>query len=65
MTTFLISEYFSDDMKRTAAVYRRGNSYKVSVKDEMGSTFVSEFEKIDDANDYAEDFALKQGQFKE
>ena len=51
-----ISDFYSEDKKRTASVIKNlgTNRYSVSVKSDSGSTFSALFENIDDAEDYAE-----------
>jgi len=55
-----ISEYMSNDESRTARVYHRGiKDFVVIVKDAMGSYYNTSFETIRVAEDYAEDWVLK------
>jgi hypothetical protein len=57
MTAYkLISEFYSEDQKRTASIIKELGSgkYRVSVKSESGSTFSALFENEDDAESYAE-----------
>jgi hypothetical protein len=51
-----ISEFYSDDEKRTASVIKElgTNRYRVSVKSDSGSTFSALFEDEDSAEEYAE-----------
>jgi hypothetical protein len=58
MSIKIISEYLSDDGKRTSTVYKvlEDGDYRVSVKNESGSTFSSSFDSVDTAEDFAEDW---------
>lgn len=57
-----LSKFMSDDGKREATVYQcvgiDGHGYRVTVKSDSGSMFSSEFESIDRAEEYAEDWVL-------
>lgn len=61
MSIKIISEYLSTDEQRTSTVYRvlETGEYKVSVKNEAGSTFSSTFDALADAEDFAEDWVLQ------
>jgi hypothetical protein len=58
MSIKIISEYLSDDGKRTSTVYKvlEDGDYRVSVKNESGSNFSSSFDSVDTAEDFAEDW---------
>lgn len=53
-----ISEYFSDDEKRTASVIKELGTghFIVRLKNEAGSAFSASFEDEDAAEQYAEDW---------
>jgi len=57
----IISEYIGEDENRTATVYKdlEVNDYKVTVKNEAGSSFLATFDNIDEAEDYAESWVLR------
>jgi hypothetical protein len=55
------SEYFSDDNKRKAVIYRElpeGN-FVVSASYDTGTSFCAHFKDVDDAEDFAEEWVLK------
>lgn len=56
----IISEYIGEDEKRTATVYKdlAVNDYKVTVRNESGSSFLATFEDVDSAEDYAESWVM-------
>ena len=55
----LLSEYMSDDEKKTAKVYQEANqSYIVIVKDDVGSFYRTKFISERLAEDFAEDWVL-------
>ncbi len=55
----LLSEYMSDDEKRTAKVFYEGKEmYTVMTKDDMGNSYRSGFHTMQTAEDYAEDWVL-------
>ena len=51
-----LSEYFSEDQKRTASIIKEigTNNYIVRVKNDAGSTFNAVFANEEDAEGYAE-----------
>jgi hypothetical protein len=55
-----LSRYMSDDGKREASVYKLigETGYRVSVKNDAGTSFASEFDNIDKAEEFAEDWVL-------
>ena len=56
----IISEYIGEGENRTATVYKdlEVNDYKVTVKNEAGSSFLATFDDIDSAEDYAESWVM-------
>jgi hypothetical protein len=59
----VLSEYYSDDGKRTATIYVNPSmpDYYVSVKNETGSTFTATFETMTASEDYADDWVRSKG----
>ena len=55
-----LSRFISDDGKREASVYKLINEvgYRVSVKNESGTSFASEFDSLVKAEEFAEDWVL-------
>ena len=53
-----LSEYFSEDQKKTASIVKElgTNKYIVRFKNDAGSIFSSSFDTEDDAEQYAEDW---------
>lgn len=60
MAIKVLSEYFSNDDRRSAKLYvlLPQKEYNVSVMNEAGSSFTSTFENIDDAEDFAENWVM-------
>lgn len=58
----LLSEYFSDDMKRRASVTQELDTkkFRVAVVSETGTAFSTMFEVEDDAEQFAEDWVKPQ-----
>lgn len=55
----LLSEYMSDNEKRTAKVfYESKELYTVITKDDMGNHYRTSFLNMQKAEDYAEDWVL-------
>lgn len=56
-----ISEYFSEDKLRTASVIKELSTgfYIVRFKNDAGSIFSATYQKLDDAEQYAEDWVLE------
>lgn len=55
----LLSEYLSDNEKRTAKVfYESKELYIVITKDDMGNHYRTSFLNMQNAEDYAEDWVL-------
>jgi hypothetical protein len=55
-----ISEYSSDELTKTAKVYYRDErDFTVIVKSDTGTYYNVSFNNIQDAEDYAEDWVLK------
>jgi hypothetical protein len=52
----ILSEYFGDEIDRHAEIYFDENSYKVRVRNELGSYFVAFFNNIDEAENFAENY---------
>lgn len=55
-----LSEYYNDS-GREATVYKNleeDHFYLVSVKNDSGTSFVSNFDTVDDAEDFAESWVL-------
>lgn len=63
MSLKYLSEFYSDDKKRTAQVFvdtgPAFTGYHVSVKNDSGTSFTARFETVDDADDFAEDWVFK------
>jgi hypothetical protein len=56
----VISEYVSDGMTKTAKVFHRGEGdIMVVVKSDTGSHYNVSFKTIQSAEDYAEDWVMK------
>lgn len=56
-----LSSFFSEDGKKKAVIYRvlgGDTKYSVSIMNESGSNFSSEFETLEKAEDFAEDWVL-------
>ena len=55
-----LSEYFSDDKKKTASVVKElgTNRYVVRLMSDTGSAFSASFETEEDAEGYAEEWVL-------
>lgn len=55
-----LSEYFSEDQKRTASVVKElgTNRYVVRLMSDTGSAFSASFESEEDAEAYAEDWVV-------
>lgn len=56
-----LSSFFSEDGRRKAIIYRvlgGDTKYSVSIMNESGSNFSSDFDTLEDAEDYAEDWVL-------
>lgn len=60
MAIKVLSEYFSNDNRRSAKLYvlLPQKEYNVSVMNESGSSFTSMFENINDAEDFAENWVM-------
>lgn len=60
MAIKVLSEYFSNDNRRSAKIYvlLPQKEYNVSVMNEAGSSFTSMFENINDAEDFAENWVM-------
>ncbi len=55
----LLSEYMSEDGKKTAKVYFIDQkAYSVVLKDDMGTHYKTVFMNLQMAEDYAEDYVL-------
>jgi len=54
-----IGVYLGENNNRTARVYRDGEIYLVTVKNAAGVYFTSEHQYLEKAEDYAEDWVLK------
>ena len=54
----IISEHYGTDIDRHAQVYLEENFYKVRVRNETGSYFVAFFERLDDAENFAENYVI-------
>lgn len=54
-----IGVYLGDNNNRTAKVYREGEKYLVTVKNASGVYFTSEHLRLEEAENYAEDWVLK------
>lgn len=52
----LISEHMNDEKNKQAFVYALGNRYVVEMNKEWKNNYVSEFERLDEAEDCAEDW---------
>ena len=56
----LISEYMSGDEKTTSKVYyRKEKDYVVNVVSDSGTHYSSEFKSLSSAEDFAEEWVLK------
>jgi hypothetical protein len=55
-----ISEYMTDDETKTARVFHRGESkFVVIVRSDTGTHYSAEFDSLRVAEDFAEDWILK------
>jgi len=54
-----ISEYFSENGKKTAKVFTDGREYVVVSVNELGTSFKSVWDSREKAEDYAEEWVLK------
>ena len=54
-----LSKYFSDDGKCESTVYKVETKYRVVVKTDTGTTFFTDFDSEQRADDYAEDWVLQ------
>lgn len=56
----LLSEYCSDNMSKKAKVFFVAEkNYRVIVNDDFGNVYNATFKNLDDAEDYADDWVLK------
>lgn len=55
-----ISEYIGEETNRSASVYKdlETKEYKVSIRNESGTYFTAQFETVDAAEDYAENWVM-------
>lgn len=56
-----LSSFFSEDGRRKAIIYRvlgGDTKYSVSIMNESGSNFSSDFNTLEDAENFAEDWVL-------
>jgi hypothetical protein len=54
----ILSEYYGTDIDREAYIYFDEGFFKVRARNELGSYFVAFFERVDDAENFAENYVL-------
>ena len=54
----ILNQYFGQDLDRLAEIFFDGNFYKVRARNEFGTYFVAFFERVDDAENFAENYVL-------
>jgi hypothetical protein len=56
----LLSEYVCTEKSKTSKVYqRKENEYTVVVKDDLGNSYTCEFDSLQKAEYYAENWVIK------
>ena len=54
----ILNQYFGQDLDRYAEIYFDENFYKVRARNDCGTHFVAFFERVDDAENFAENYVL-------
>ena len=54
----ILNQYFGQDLDRLAEIFFDENFYKVRAINEFGTYFVAFFERVDDAENFAENYVL-------
>ena len=54
-----LSEFYSKNGTKSAKIYRDGNTFFASVKDETGVYYTTRFDSEEDAEIYAEDWVKR------
>jgi hypothetical protein len=54
----ILNQYFGQDLDRLSEIFFDENFYKVRARNEFGTYFVAFFERLDDAENFAENYVL-------
>jgi hypothetical protein len=54
----ILNQYFGQDLDRLSEIFFDENFYKVRARNEFGTYFVAFFERVDDAENFAENYVL-------
>jgi len=54
-----LSEFYSENGTKSAKIYRDENTFFASVKGETGVYYTTKFQKLEHAEEFAEDWVIK------